>query len=101
MSFYDKVLGIEEKIINAQNLYESGNYKQALKELCMSPMQSLTISKQAFFECMYLSAQCFYAIEEYDLAKKMLDKIINYPDFNHNFISKAEAMKKEINCRIE
>ena len=44
----------------------------------------------------YLNAKCFYALRKYESAIHMLDIVINYPDYNHKYISKAESLKKEI-----
>ena len=64
--------------------------------LDFSEIQKMTISKEQFLEVMYISAMCHFELGEYEVTRVCLDQIINYPDFNHNYISKAEALKKQL-----
>ena len=97
MSLIDKLLGAEQIIRKAQTLYESGDYHHSLNLLDeISALKWGLCSRQAYLEQMYLSAKCFHKLGEKESAIKMLDIIINYPDYNHNYISKAEAFRKQI-----
>lgn len=82
-------------IDEAESLYYQGRYKEALNKTCINDIQTFVISKEQYVRMFYLNAKCFYALEEYKSAIDMLDIIINYPDYNHNYISKAESLKKK------
>lgn len=96
MGLFDSLNGINKIIDEAESLYYQGKYKEALKKTCINDIQTFVISKDQYVRMFYLNAKCFYALKEYKSAIDMLDIVINYPDYNHNYISKAESLKKEI-----
>ena len=96
MGIFDSFNGINEIIDNAESLYYQGKYREALEKTSINDFQTLIISKDQYVRMFYLNAKCFYALREYESAIHMLDIVINYPDYNHNYISKAESLKKEI-----
>lgn len=96
MGFFDFLNGINPKIREAKSLYEIGLYREASKTLDFSVIQNITISKEQFLEVMYILAKCHFKLGQYEVTRECLDQIINYPDFNHNYISKAEALKQQL-----
>ena len=96
MGFFDFLNGINPKIREAKSLYERGLYREASNILDFSEIQKITISKEQFLEVMYISAKCHFELGQYEVTRECLDQIINYPDYNHNYISKAEALKKQL-----
>lgn len=96
MGMFDSINGINKIIEQAESLYNQGKYKEALNNTDINDLQVFVISKDQYVRMFYLNAKCFYALKEYKSAIKMLDIVINYPDYNHNYISKAESLKKEI-----
>lgn len=97
MPLRDTILGIEAKLKQAQYLYESGDYLHSLHVLCEGSLVRWGLcSRQSYLESMFLSAKCYYQLGENESAIICLDHIINYPDYNHNYISKAEAFRKQI-----
>lgn len=96
MGMFDSINGINKIIEQAESLYNQGKYKEALNKTDINDLQVFVISKDQYVRMFYLNAKCFYALKEYKSAIKMLDIVINYPDYNHNYISKAESLKKEI-----
>lgn len=96
MGLFDFLNGINPKIKEAKSLYERGLYREASNILDFSEIQKMTISKEQFLEVMYISAKCHFELGQYEVTRVCLDQIINYPDYNHNYISKAEALKKQL-----
>ena len=96
MGLFDFLNGINLKIKEAKPLYNRGLYREASNALNFSEIQKMTISKEQFLEVMYISAMCHFELGEYEVTRVCLDQIINYPDFNHNYISKAEALMKQL-----
>lgn len=96
MGMLDFFNGIDKIIDEAESLYYQGRYKEALNKTCINDIQALVTSKEQYVRMFYLNAKCFYALKEYKSAIDMLDIVIDYPDYNHNYISKAESLKKEI-----
>ena len=96
MGVFDYFNGINPKIKEAKSLYDRGLYREALNVLDFSEIQKMAISKEQFLEVMYISANCHFELGQYEVTKVCLDQIINYPDYNHNYISKAEALKKQL-----
>ena len=96
MGLFDFLNGINLKIKEAKSLYNRGLYRETSNALDFSEIQKMTISKEQFLEVMYISAMCHFELGEYEVTRVCLDQIINYPDFNHNYISKAEALMKQL-----
>ena len=99
MGLFDNLNGVNEKIEQAESLYRRGLYHDALTLLSYSDLQTMTMSKEQYCESLFLSAKCLNELGEFESAIKMLDIIINYPEYNHIYISKAEKLKKEIQNR--
>lgn len=101
MGLIDKLLGTENRLNRAQELYNNGAYQEALEVLSPASetqtiLESIFGSRDTYVESFYLTAKCFYELGKYESAIDMLDIIINYPDYNHSYISRAEAFKKRI-----
>lgn len=97
MGYFDFLNGVNPILDEAEELFKKGYYEEALKQSSkLSKVQELCISKEQFLRLIYISAKCFYELNKYESALNMIDIIINYPDYNHQYISRAEALKKKI-----
>lgn len=96
MGLLDSLNGVSQKIDKAERMFLNGNYSEALDAMDFSDLQVMIMSKEQFCQSMYLSAECFIELGDKNAAIKSLERIINYPDYNNTYISKAEALKKEI-----
>lgn len=96
MSVIDIVNGVDDKIRKAESLYDEGLYREASAMLRLNDFQIITISTQQYLKLTYLDAECSFSMGEYEVARVLCNQIINYPGYNNNFISKAEALKKKL-----
>lgn len=99
MSLLGKISGISNKIERAQSYLDNREYNKAMDILDLTNAQILMCPKEEFIIIQFIWARCFDGLGSYSSAIRCMDQIINYPGFNHEYISKAERYKKELQNR--
>ena len=96
MGFFDNINGYNRKLKDAKALYDQGLYRDAIKALDASQIQVSLMSKDQYCISEFIAASCFKELGDKNAALRCLSRIIDYPGYNHKYISKAEALKQSI-----
>ena len=96
MGIMDSINGAETKVRKAVIFYDLGMYKMAIDEMDFSFVQLFSMSTELWCAAKYLCAKCYLELDKTDFAIACCNAIINHPEFNNSYISKAEALKKEL-----
>lgn len=96
MGFFDNFNGYNRKLKDTKALYDQGQYRDAIKALDASQIQVSLMSKDQYCISELIAASCFKELDDKKAALGCLSRIIDYPGYNHKYISKAETLKQSI-----
>lgn len=101
MGLYDFIAGTDSKLAEAELLYSEGLYEEALEKIELDNVNSYLMSKENYIKTLFLSAKCWNELGDHDSAIRMLNLIIDDPEGNNKYMSRAEAFKKRIQSARE
>lgn len=101
MGFYDFIAGTDSKLAEAELLYNEGLYEEALEKIALGNVNTYLMSKENYIKTLFLSAKCWNELGDHDSAIRMLDLIIDDPEGNNKYMSRAEALIKKIKSSLD